>query len=585
MLSRGAVLRRLPWLVPALLLAGCSATVSGAPQAASPSTGAAVVLPSGGQITVPSGGTRSTTSAPASTTGAGASSGGAPGTGGAEPAIPAGLQRFYDQKLQWGACTDYSTNPADAAPLANPAVSCARLTLPLSYADPSGPTISTGVIRQQATGSDRIGSLLFNPGGPGDPGIPFVASVISIGSGTDSRASAIQALAARFDLVGFDPRGTGSSRPAILCRTDAEWDAERTQDQRSATAAQVAAANKILQTDAQRCAARSGADGIDGKTFLANVGTVDSARDMDVLRAVLGDKKLNYVGYSYGTLLGSEYARQFPHNIRAMILDGAVDPGKDAAETGLAQTAAFQQAFTTFAQWCATQSNCPLGSDPAAATERYQQLVRPLLTTPLQLSDGRTLSFTDATVGTSQAMYSDSLWPSLAAALADLAAGQGDSLMSLADSYDGRESDGRYSTLLDSFNAIRCMDSPAMTDDAQVTAYNAQVIAAAPFSATGDPAGAIKDICAFWPVPPTRKVQKLDLTDLSAKPLVISTTGDPATPYQDGVSLAQQLHASLLTINGTRHTGYLLTGIACADQVGNAYLLNLTAPADGASCS
>ncbi|WP_196073472.1 alpha/beta hydrolase [Nakamurella alba] len=574
---RTRTLRRLGLAGLAVLLVGCGSSVAGTPTVgAARATGSTTATTAPPGITVPSGGPGGSGASQPPTTDSGGSSQTSQSAG--IGPVPDGLESFYTQQLSWGPCADYATTAADQQYYASDLVECARLTVPLAYDDPTGQTITIGVLRQQATGTDRIGSLLFNPGGPGASGMSLVSQIAVAGLAAP--------LSQRFDLVGFDPRGIGSSEPVITCRTDAEWDQFRAQDLRSDTAAAVTASNDRLQKVANDCAARTGKDeGIDGTTFLANVGTRDAARDMDVLRAALGDPKLNYVGYSYGTLLGTVYAEQFPGSVRAMILDGAVDPTQDPATGLLDQGKGFQDAFDDYAQWCAQQSACPLGTDPAKATAAYQELTRPLLDDPAQLPDGRVLSYSDANTATSQAMYSDALRPQLSQALTALAGGDGSQMMVLADQYYQRGSDGHYASLLDAFNAIRCMDGPRMTDDAEVTKLNAQYAQVAPFQDSGDPPGAVKDYCAFWPAEPTLSPHKPDVAGMDATILVVSTTGDPATPYQAGVDLAQDLGGALLTIDGTRHTGYLLSGISCADDIGNAYLLDLTVPADGATCS
>jgi pimeloyl-ACP methyl ester carboxylesterase len=302
-----------------------------------------------------------------------------------------------------------------------------------------------------------------------------------------------------------------------------------------------------------------------------------------VLRAALGDDKLSYLGLSYGTAIGTAYAEQFPENVRALILDGAKDPLADPAASDVAQGEGFQQAFEDYAAWCAQQAVCVLGTDPANATAVYQSLVRPLLDAPLKLADGRSLSFGDAKIGTAQALYAKSYWETLSAALLDLSKGDGNALMTLADFYDGRDANGHYSNILDAFQAISCVDGSRVTDPAVADQVAAKFAAAAPWQATGDPPRGINDPCMYWPVQPTSTPHD-PVVDGLPKVLVISTTHDPATPYDAGVKLAQALGATLLTVDGTNHTAYLSTGNTCVDDIGNDYFINLTLPEDGTTC-
>ena len=490
--------------------------------------------------------------------------------------MPAGLEDYYSQQLDWGSCAALATSE-DTKFYRSASLQCADLTVPLAYDDPQGQTVTLKVLRKPATDqNNRIGSVVFNPGGPGGSGIEIVGSFGAYGIGKELNTS--------FDMVGFDPRGVGASVPEIRCQTDAERDASRAANFRTRTQEDVDAANAAAQAIAQGCATLSGAEqGIDGATFLANVGTRDVAKDLDVLRAVLGDNKLTYVGFSYGTSIGTVYAEQFPENVRAMILDGAVDPDSDPDADNIAQTAGFQGAFDDFSTWCSKQTECALGTDPDKATAAFQALARPLLDTPLPLADGRAMTFQDAVTGTIQALYAESLWESLGTALQDFKNGDGTALMGLADYYDGRDASGHYSNFLDAFQAISCIDGSRETDPAQADAVAAKIADAAPFAATGDTPRGIKDPCEFWPAEPTLSPHAPDVTGLP-QILVISTTGDPATPYEAGVKLAAALGAELLTVDGTTHTAFLGIGSSCVDDAGTTYLTTLELPPPDTTC-
>ncbi|MGH3439259.1 MAG: alpha/beta hydrolase [Sciscionella sp.] len=487
--------------------------------------------------------------------------------------VPAGLAKFYGQPLSWGPCGSYATGQNSKQLYENPQLQCARLSVPLDYADPKGQTITLGLLRKQASGSGhRIGSLVINPGGPGESGMEAAASLAKQVSGSR--------LGSSFDLVGFDPRGIGSSRPAIDCLTDAEQDKQRAEDLDDDTSpAGVARAEAQQRSYAKDCRQRTKY----GKEMLANLGTKVVARDMDVLRSALGDKKLTYVGFSYGTRIGSTYAEEFPAEVRAMVLDGAVDPSQTQAEQSVAQARGFQHAFDSFAAWCAKQRACALGKDPSRAVAAFQALTRPLLEHPADVGDGRKLTYDDATTGAIQALYSKKFWPILNSALNQLTRGSGRTLMLLADTYDERDQSGHYATTQDAFTAVHCVDDPRLTDPSQLLAMQRAFKQAAPFLDNGRPAVAEQDACSYWPVPATGKPHLPKVAGL-APTLVISTTHDPATPYQAGVNLAKALHGGLLTNEGTQHTAFL-QGNSCVDTAAINYLINLKLPPAGKRCT
>lgn len=487
--------------------------------------------------------------------------------------VPQGLTRYYSQSLTWGQCEPYATSASSQRLFKQEGIQCARLTVPLDYDKPDGETISLGLLRHRATGApdERIGSLVVNPGGPGASGMVSAASQVSSVKGTR--------LEKRFDLVGFDPRGVGASRPAVQCLTANERDAERADDaETNGTPAGVAEQQANSREFARNCTERTRY----GKRMLANLGTRQVVRDMDVLRSVLGDEKLTYLGYSYGTRLGYTYAETFPDNVRAMVLDGALDPSQGVVDSLVAQGKGFGDAFTRFAEWCARKGNCPLGGDPARATEAYQQLVRPLIQDPISVGS-RTLSYQNATMGTIQALYSQKLWPYLQRGLRELAGGKGTTLLTLADAYYQRGPNGEYAGTQDAFTAINCVDDPPVTDKSKLLAAEKRYENVAPFLDDGRPDGAALQPCAYWPVPPTSRPHEPDVEGVPPV-LVISTTNDPATPYQAGVELAEAMGGALLTYEGTQHTVFL-QGVACVDRAGTEYLVDKTLPPEGKRCS
>ncbi|RJO69049.1 alpha/beta hydrolase [Nocardia panacis] len=474
------------------------------------------------------------------------------------PQPPAGLAKFYGQQVHWGSCDGFG----ERLP---PTAQCARVAVPIDYAAPDGPTAQLALSRIKATGN-RIGSLLINPGGPGESGLAMAA------------LAGRTPVSEHFDRVGFDPRGVGSSTPAIVCQTAQENDADRAELPKDNSPAGIAAAEADNRRYADRCLTRS------GKDFLAHVGTREVVQDMDVIRAVLGDPRLTYLGYSYGTRLGTAYAEKFPTRVRAMVLDGAIDPTQDPVAESLRQAAGFQTAFDAYAADCAQRGDCPLGTDPAAANARFRALVNPLWDKRIPTSDPRGLGYDDAITGVRQALYADELWPGLTLGLAELRDGRGDTLLRFADMYQARRDDGTYSNRIDSFNAIRCVDDPRVTDRAVVAEQDADARRVAPFADDGRGTGAAAlELCATWPVPNTSAPHRVSIPDLP-KLLVVSTTEDPATPYQAGVDLADQLGAGLLTFKGSRHTVALVAGESCVDRVVFDYLVDGKSPPADANC-
>lgn len=483
--------------------------------------------------------------------------------------VPPGLESFYTQQLTWGPCAPFATGPDDRAAFADPRYDCTRLRVPLDYAAPQGRTAELGVLRLKATGQ-RIGSLAVNPGGPGASGMGLVPALFGEGG-----PGAQGPLAQRFDVVGLDPRGVGASTPTLDCLTDPEREVERADvdvDPSPAGVAQTEAENREY---AERCTQRVGAE------VLANVGTRDAARDLDVLRAALGDPKLTYLGYSYGTRLGSTYAEAFPQNVRALVLDGALDPNQTTIDRTVDQAAGFQQAFDAFAAECARQPDCPLGKDPAGAVTRFQQLTRPLIDKPLAVGK-RTLTYADAITGVTQALYLSSAWPTLSEGIAGLTRGDGTVLLLLADLYDDRRPDGSYGNTLEAFEAISCVDEQRITDPAQIADGATRTLAAAPYMDAGRGAVAARDKCTYWPAPPTSTPHRPQVAGLPPV-VVVSTTGDPATPFQAGVDLAAALGGRLLKVEGTQH-GAVLSGSPCVDDAVTAYLVDLKLPAEGTDC-
>lgn len=469
----------------------------------------------------------------------------------------AALKKYYDQKLKWRACSV-------------PGFQCATMKAPLDYTKPDGTEIDLAVSKKSATGpGKRIGSLLVNPGGPGGSAIDYLQSYAGIGYPPQVRA--------HYDMAAMDPRGVDRSDP-VVCLTGKQMDAYTEVDQTPDDAAEVDDLTSAFKKFDQGCTAHSA-------KVLPHVSTVDAARDMDIFRAVLGDKKLNYVGASYGTFLGATYAGLFPKNVGRFVLDGAMDPSLSARQLNLDQTAGFQTAFESFARDCVKQASCPLGRKSVAdVSSRLEAFFKKLDAKPLPTGQSRKLGEALATTGVMAAMYDQASWPQLRQALtAAMQRGDGAGLLALADSYYERMPNGTYSNLMYANSAVNCLDlPPAFTSTSQVKAALPAFEKASPVFGDGLAWASLS--CAYWPVKATGAPHRI--TAKGAGPIVVvGTIRDPATPYEWAQSLASQLSSGrLLTFDGDGHTAYG-RGSDCIDTAINTYLIEGTPPAKGKVCS
>ncbi|MHB9860045.1 alpha/beta hydrolase [Streptomyces sp. YIM S03343] len=473
----------------------------------------------------------------------------------------AALAPYYRQRLTWRNC-------------GVPGFQCATLKAPLDYAKPTAGDVRLAVARKKATAQGRpLGSLLVNPGGPGGSAVGYLEQYAGIGYPAGVRA--------RYDMVAMDPRGVARSAP-VTCldghAMDTYTQTDPTPDDARETEALVAAYKKF----AEGCGARS-------PGLLRHVSTVEAARDMDILRAVLGDRRLNYVGASYGTFLGATYAGLFPSRVGRLVLDGAMDPSLPARRMNLDQTAGFETAFRSFAKDCVRHADCPLGhkgtTTPEAA-RTLKTLFRALDAHPVPAgdADGRRVGEGLATTGVIAAMYDESAWPQLREALSSaMREHDGAGLLALSDSYYERGADGHYTNLMSANAAVNCLDLPApyAAPDQVEEALPAFEKASPVF---GEGLAWASLTCAYWPVRPTGEPHRIEARG-AAPIIVVGTTRDPATPYPWARSLASQLtSARLLTYDGDGHTAYG-RGSTCIDTTINTYLLNGTPPAYGKRCS
>jgi pimeloyl-ACP methyl ester carboxylesterase len=472
---------------------------------------------------------------------------------GATAAPTPDLGRFYAQRPHWSSCGN--------------GFQCARILVPLDYTAPAGPTISLSLIRLPAGDpSHRIGALLINPGGPGVSGVDYARAA----AGTFGAS-----IRAHYDIVGFDPRGVGGSTP-VECISDKQQDALIAYDGSPDTHAEELGLIAISKQFADGCEVHSPA-------LLAHVGTPDAARDMDIIRAVMGDAKLHYYGASYGTYLGAMYANEFPSKVGRMVLDGALDPSLSAVDLARGQLTGFVNALAAFLADCVKQPSCPVGSTVAEGEARISALVNGADAHPLPSSSGRPVTQSLVVLGVLYPLYDrQGGWPVLREALAQALNGNGDLLLAVADQYSGRNPDGHYPTNENEATyAVNCLDRPDHSTIADYEALATEFEKTSPlfgsYFAWGDAP------CSVWPVQSTAVPSPLHA--VGAPPIVVvGTTRDPATPYQWAVNMAAQLSSGvLLTRVGDGHTAYG-RGSACIDNAIQNYLVAGTLPAKGTVC-
>jgi pimeloyl-ACP methyl ester carboxylesterase len=458
-----------------------------------------------------------------------------------QPPPGKGLARYEKQQLNWKSCGH--------------GIFCSTALVPLDYADPDGTAISLLVAKRAATGSKRLGSLIINPGGPGGSGVWYVGYFNATGL-------------ENYDIIGWDPRGVGQSTP-VTCFGRDDLDHYFSMDSSPDDDAELQARIDKQIAFGRSCLDRSGA-------LLEHISTMETVRDLDLLRQLVGDSKINYFGSSYGTKIGALYAELFPHRVRHMVLDGAVDINSSSK---IAQVDGFERALQHFARWCA-DANCRLGSQRDDVLSTISEFLDGLDQQPVAAGNGRTLSQQQGVEAVFYAMYGGtSSWPILRDALtAAIFDGNGSGMLQLADAADRRDRDGTYGQLNYAFPAIRCLDS-------QENSVRAAQKRLTHESRTAPVLGRLNGpdlLCALWPVKPAPKQPRVD-ADGAPPIMVIGTTGDPATPYEYAQTMARELSSAVLvTLDGEGHLAYGQSG--CVRALVTAYLVRNVAPRDGTRC-
>ncbi|MEC5183038.1 MULTISPECIES: alpha/beta hydrolase [Cryobacterium] len=467
--------------------------------------------------------------------------------------VDAPLDPFYSQVLQWSDCDN--------------GMQCSTVSAPLDWEDPAAGSVDLALVRQPATG-DRLGSLLLNPGGPGGSGYEFVKA--SVDYATDA------ALQERYDIVGFDPRGVGKSS-AVACYEPAQMDeylygiadAERGSD------AWVQELEASATDFAASCSDETGA-------LLGQVDTRSAARDLDLMRSVLGDAQLNYLGFSYGTFLGATYAELYPDKVGRLVLDGALDPSTSNFEVTSTQALGFENALRAYLTDCLAGSACPFDGTVDDAMATISALLASVDASPITATDGRQLGANALLTAIIYPLYQATAWTNLSDMFEGVLQGSADGAMQFADGYNGRNPDGSYrDNSTEAFTAINCLDYAYNDDLTSMRAEAAQIEQIAPtigkYMAYGDIS------CSSWPHAFAGERQAIHATG-AAPILVVGTTNDPATPYVWAQNLAEQLDSGqLVTYEGEGHTAYNKSN-ACVNDTVDSYLIDGIVPAADPMC-
>jgi pimeloyl-ACP methyl ester carboxylesterase len=454
--------------------------------------------------------------------------------------VDAGLESYYAQTFEWSDCSG--------------GFECSTFAAPIDYANPENGDLSISVIRKVTTGKS-LGSLILNPGGPGGSGIEYTTYVEYVVSTT---------LQENFDIVGFDPRGVGASTP-VECLDDEQTDVYVALDGSPDNQAEINDAIKMSQDFAEACAVRS-------PDLYKFVDTVSAAKDIDILRALLGDEKLNWLGKSYGTFLGATYADLFPDKVGQMVLDGAIDPGLTNELLSYGQAMGFELALARFVDDCATRSDCPLDASGAAGISEVNDLLAELDANPIILDDGREFTQAMGTLGVVGSLYDKRYgWPDLRTNLTAAFEGDFTGLATSVDYYTGRNENGTYSdNSNDAIAAVNCLDRADRASVEQTIELAKKWKVDAP--SFGEYLAWSNVGCSFWKTPATGVAKTISAPGTPTI-LVVGTVNDPATPYEWSMALADQLSSGvLLTLDGDGHTAYF-QGSACIDEVVDNFYL------------
>ena len=472
--------------------------------------------------------------------------------GSSNPATTISTGPYVPTGFNWKACDDSASTTT---------VQCGTLQVPFDYNNPSAGTFTLYVkLLPAANPTLRIGSMMVNPGGPG-----FGGSSLADDASYYFSSDIID----HFDIIAWDPRGTGKSTPAVDCVDD--YDQYFGIDSPPDSPEEKQALIDASQAFNDECMDNSG-------EILPYISTQASATDMNSIRQALGEDKISYFGFSYGSELGATWATMFPQTLRAAVFDGAVDPQATSAQEGMAQAGGFEGQLTTFLAACSKNSTCAFYNG-GKAEAAFDSLLLELDTKPLVVTKDRTpVTQGVAFTAVAQAMYSDSNWPQLEQALADAQQGDGAGLLKLYDDYYQRKDDGSYGNELEAFLAISCLDDPGATSVKEVEDAVQDFVAAAPRLGANFGYGYS---CALWPVKPATKI---DATGKGAGPIVVvGTTGDPATPLASTRKMAAALEQGiLLIVEANQHTGYGAN--ECINTAVDSYLIDLTVPVNETTC-